>query len=78
MIITEEMIEAAAIALFEDDEERNDAFVAEMDARGMGVWATELAELDGRAAAKYLRPAWPQAGAASLKRPTDFPRRRLT
>ncbi|MBN9078554.1 MAG: hypothetical protein BGN87_00315 [Rhizobiales bacterium 65-79] len=22
---------------------------------GMGVWATELAELDGRAAAKYLR-----------------------
>ncbi|TAM97290.1 MAG: hypothetical protein EPN45_19510 [Rhizobiaceae bacterium] len=32
--ITTEMIEAAAIALFDDDEDRNDAFIAEMDRKG--------------------------------------------
>lgn len=44
MIITEQMIEAAAIALFEDDEDRNDTYLAQLDAEGKG----DIADLIGR------------------------------
>ncbi|MBN9078553.1 MAG: hypothetical protein BGN87_00310 [Rhizobiales bacterium 65-79] len=44
MIITEEMVEAAAIALFDDDEDRNDEFIAKMDRLGK----TEIGDRIGR------------------------------
>jgi len=42
MIITEQMIEAAAIALFEDDEDRNDQYLALLDAEGKGDIADQI------------------------------------
>jgi hypothetical protein len=49
MIITEQMVEAAAIALFEDDEDRNDEWIAKLNAEGRGHEVDPI---------RYEREAW--------------------